>query len=250
MGRSMDARRRAILSLVNERGTVELAQLREAFPGISDVTLRKDLQYLDDTQQAIRTHGGVKSIPSALNYYYRANVNHEKKKEIAAKAAKLIRPGDSIFISAGTTCAELARCLPDMPLKICSDGVYTVSNIAAMSNLTVEMLGGDVDLNIMRVEGIYTINRLEQYHFTTAFMGAMCVNPDYGFAHNSAMTAAILQKVIERSERSVVLLDSTKISRTTLQHTIPLNLVNTLVTDDDFPKDVANRLREGGLEVM
>lgn len=250
MGKGIDERRRAILSMVNESGSLELSQLREAFPGVSDVTLRKDLQYLDDTQQAIRTHGGVKSIPSALNYYYRANVNHDKKKAIAVKAARLINEGDSIFISAGTTCAELARCLPDIPLKICSDGVYTVSNIAAMSNVTVELLGGEVDLNIMRVEGIYTLNRLERHHFTTAFLGAMCLNPDYGFSHNSSMTATILEKVIERSERSVVLLDSTKVSRTTLQHTIPLNIVDTLVTDDEFPAETAAILRERGLEVI
>ena len=105
MGKSIEKRREEILSLVNKYGTLDFAQLRKAFPDISDVTLRKDMQYLDDSQQAIRTHCGIKSIPSALNYYYRSNVNRVLKKAIAIKAAGLIRPGDSIFLSAGTTCS-------------------------------------------------------------------------------------------------------------------------------------------------
>ena len=182
MGKSIEKRREEILSLVNKYGTLDFAQLRKAFPDISDVTLRKDMQYLDDSQQAIRTHGGIKSIPSALNYYYRSNVNRGLKKAIAIKAAGLIRPGDSIFLSAGTTCAEMARYLPVFPLKVCSDGVYTVSNISMLPNMSVQLIGGDVDLNIMRVEGISALNYLDSCHFTMAFVGALSVNPDYGFA--------------------------------------------------------------------
>lgn len=250
MAKNIDLRRQAILDLVNKYGTLDFQQLRNAFPGVSDVTLRKDLQYLDDTQQATRTHGGVRSIPSALNYFYRANVNTEKKRAIAAKAASLIRPGTSIFISAGSTCAELARCLPVFPLKVCSDGVYTVSNIATLPSLSVELLGGDVDLNIMRVEGISVLNRLESLHFSVAFMGALALNPDYGFAHNSAMTSAILEKVAQHSDRTVVLLDSTKLSHSLPTYSVPLSAVQTLVTDDDFPPEVAAVMRSKGIEVL
>ena len=99
MRKRIDERRNAILNMVNECGTLDLLQLRNAFPGVSDVTLRKDLQFLDSTKQAIRTHGGIKSIPSALNYIYRATVNQEQKKMIAAKAAgaNVIVAGSGIF---------------------------------------------------------------------------------------------------------------------------------------------------------
>ena len=250
MAKSIEKRRRAILNLVAEYGSVDLSQLRKAFPEVSDVTLRKDLQYLDDTQQAIRTHGGIKSIPSSFNYFYRANVNRELKKVIAAKATSLIKPGDSIFISAGTTCAELARCLPVFPLKVCSDGIYTVSNISSLPTISVEMLGGDVDLDIMRVEGISTLNQLEKSHFTVAFIGAMSVNLSYGFAHNSPMTAAILEKVISNSDKTVVLLDSTKISDAFSPYTIPFTNVDVLVTDGQFPAEAAETLRSKGLEII
>lgn len=250
MGKRIVERRNTILDMVNTHGMLSFSQLREAFPGVSDVTLRKDLQYLDETQRVVRIHGGIKSIPSALNYYYRANVNIDKKKAIAEKAVALLKPGDSAFISAGTTCAALARCLPNFPLMVCSDGIYTVSNIAAQPNISVELLGGDVDLNIMRVEGLSVLNRLEPMHFSIAFTSAIAVNLDYGISHNSAMTTAILKKVIEHSDKVVVLLDSTKITQSMYPHNISLAYVDTIVTDGGFPADVVQYFRNKGIEVI
>lgn len=250
MGKSINERRQAILELVNRSGTVSFAELRECFPGISDVTLRKDLQFLNDSQQAMRIHGGLKSIPSALNYYYRSNINLELKKAIARKAAALISPGDSVFISAGTTCAELARCLPGFPLRVCSDGIYTVSNISSLPSISVELLGGEVDLNIMRVEGISTLERLDSMRFSLAFMSALSLNPDYGFSHNSAMTVAVLEKVISCADRAIVLLDSTKVKNTFLPYNISLSYVDAIVTDDVFPPEAAEKLRGMGIEII
>lgn len=250
MLKKIDMRRKTILNMVNEFGTIDFSQLRDAFPNISDVTLRKDLEFLDKTQQAVRIHGGLKSIPSALNYYYRANVNHDKKKEIGIKASKLIQHGDSIFISAGSTCAELARHLPVFPIKVCSDGIYTVSNIAALPNISVDLLGGDVDLNIMRVEGISTINSLENRHFDISFIGALNSNIDFGFSHNNAMTVAILNKIIEKSNKVVVLMDSTKISSTPLKYTIPFSSIDILVSDENLPTLFSTFLTELGITIL
>ncbi len=250
MGRNIHERRKEILSLVNQCGTLDFTQLRERFPDVSDVTLRKDLQYLDETHQAMRTHGGIKSIPSALNYYYRSNVNQDKKRTIARKATELIHPGDSIFISAGTTCAELARCLPAFPVRVCSDGVYTVSSMANLPNISVELLGGDVDLNIMRVEGIAALNNLEGKYFSTAFMSAMCVHPDYGFAHNTAMTVAILEKVIEHSDKVVLLADTTKFFNTFFPYSIPITSVDVIVTDEIPPDEIVACYEEKGITII
>lgn len=250
MGKSIAKRRTEILNLLNKYGSLDLEQLRAAFPGVSDVTLRKDLQYLDDSQQAIRTHGGAKSMPSALNFYYRSSVNLEKKRLIAAAAAKLIKPGDSVFISAGTTCAELARCLPSFPLRVCSDGVYTVSNIPNMQDVSVELLGGEVDLNIMRVEGLPVLQSLEKKHFSISFIGALSMNADYGLGHSSVMTSAVLEKVIERSDKTVVIADSSKITNSFPRHSISLSAVDIIVSDSDLSAEAVDKFKSHGVETI
>lgn len=245
-----DLRRQEMLCLVNELGTVDFSQIKDAFPNISEVTLRKDLAFLDSTNQLMRTHGGAKSIPSALNYFYRSNINFSEKQYVARKAVSLIHETDSIFISAGTTCAELARLLPDFPLHVISDGVYTVINIPNLQNISVELLGGDVDLNIMRVEGLSVLNRLDTMHFSVAFLGALAIHPELGYSYNSSMTAAILEKVIEHSDRVVMLADSDKFNYSFTQHRIPISHINTIVTDDKADTRFIDELKAKGIDVL
>lgn len=250
MNKQIDKRRNQILNMVNRSGTLDFDQLREAFPDVSDVTLRKDLQYLNDTQQAIRVHGGLKSLPSALNFYFRSNVNSDKKMRIAEKAVELINPGESVFISAGTTCAELAKRLPDFPLSICSDGIFTVNNIPCLPKISVQLLGGDVNLEIMRVEGLSVLKQLDQKHFTTVFLGAMSADPNYGFFHHSSMTATILEKVIDESDRVIVLMDSSKVNYTFTPYYVPTSKVNILVTDQGVDPTFCTAIQKSNIKLI
>ena len=85
----MENRRQEIVDLVNRREQIDFSELKKHFPGVSDVTLRKDLKYLDSSMQIVRIHGGAKSLPAAIgsvdNYYTRATKNVEMKKIIAEK---------------------------------------------------------------------------------------------------------------------------------------------------------------------
>ena len=250
MSKNIQERRKEILSMVNELGTIEFSAIKEMYPNISEVTLRKDLAYLDETNQLMRTHGGAKSIPSALYYFYRSNINIAEKQVIARKAVNLINEMEDIFISAGTTCAELAKILPDFPLRVVSDGVYTVSNISNLPNISVQLLGGDVDLNIMRVEGLSVLNALENMHFTTAFLGAFAIHPELGYSHNSSMTAAILEKVIEHSDRVIMLAHSEKFNYSFTQYRIPVSHIGTIVTTDKVDKNFLRNLENKGITIM
>ncbi|MBR5741334.1 MAG: DeoR/GlpR transcriptional regulator, partial [Firmicutes bacterium] len=158
--------------------------------------------------------------------------------------------GDSLFISAGTTCAELARVLPVFPLKVVSNGIYTVNNIAALPNISDELLGGDVDLTIMRTQGVTTLDQLRSRHFSIAFIGTIGINLNYGFAHNNAIITAILERVTQRADRTVVLADASKITDKFSPHTLSFGIADTIVTDDRFPEDVVEALRTKGLEVI
>lgn len=128
--------------MANQMGSVKLSQLKEYFPAVSEATLRKDLQYLDENQQIIRIHGGAKALPHALSFLCRSGINLEEKSLIAAKAAELIQPNMSIFITAGSTCVELARRLPDVPLYVSTDGMTTALSVPNRPDTTVEVLGG------------------------------------------------------------------------------------------------------------
>ncbi len=236
--------------MVNQRGNVSLQQLKERFPTVSEVTLRKDLLYLDNAQQLIRVHGGAKQLPYAPNFAFRSNIHQEEKVLIAKKAVRLIQPNSSIFIAAGTTCIELAKCLPAFPLCVFTDGLNTVRSIPLNPATNVEIFGGEVDLNVMRVSGLSVLERLEPLHFNTAFLGTPGFHPDYGFSYFSEMTAAIVTKVIEHSDKVVMLMDSSKANYTFVQRSIPLNAVDLIVTDDKLEPEVVTKIRNSGVEIL
>lgn len=250
MGWNIVQRRQTIFDMVNQMGFVKLSQLKEYFPEVSEVTLRKDLQYLDENQQIIRVHGGAKALPHALSFLYRSGIYQEEKSLIAAKAAELITPGSSIFISAGSTCVELAKRLPDMPLYVTTDGMTTAISVPNRPDTTVEVLGGELDMNLMRISGLSVLQGMESMHFNCAFIGTPGFHPDYGFSYPSAMTVAALSKAIERADKVIMLMDSSKVNYILMPRSIPIEKIDILVSDGKLKPEIVQVLESKGVQVL
>jgi DeoR family transcriptional regulator of aga operon len=250
LARNIGKRRQAICDMVNQNGSVNFTQLKECFPGVSEVTLRKDLQYLDETQQIIRIHGGAKALPQTMNFVYRSSIHQTEKGIIATKAAELIQPNTSVFITAGSTCAELAKRLPPIPMCVFSDGLYTAINFPKRIDLTVQVLGGEVDMNTMRIEGLAVLKQLEEMHFNISFLGTPGFHPDYGFSYFSEMTAAAISTVIRNSDKVVMLMDSSKVNYALMPQKVPLEAVDVLVTDDMLESEIVEKLAKKKIEIL
>lgn len=142
----MESRRQEIVEIVNREGEVSFSALRKHFPDVSEVTLRKDLKYLDATLQIVRIYGGAKSLPTAIgtvdNFYTRSAKHIEEKKMIAEKAARLLRPNQAVFIGSGSTCTELCKMLPNIPLQVFTDGLVTAIELSKLPSIEASILGG------------------------------------------------------------------------------------------------------------
>ncbi len=250
MSANIEKRRQAVLDIINQMGTINFAQLEQYFPNVSGATLRKDLQYLSDQRCIIRFHGGAKSMPKEPSFVSRSNLHREEKRIIAAKAASLIQPTQSIFITAGSTCAELAKQMPDYPLYLAMDGLDTAMSLQYNPNVTVELLGGELDLNLMRLSGSLLLERLDRLHFNIAFLGTPSFHPSYGFSYLSEITATCLKKAVEQSEQVVMLMDSSKLNYAFTPCNIPLKDVDVIITDDMMDEKIVGQLREQGIKVL
>ena len=115
---SMEMRRDAIVQLINENGTVSFAQIKKAFPNVSEMTLRTDLKILDEEKKILRVHGGAKSVQVIIgtdDFLNRKSVrNIPEKQEIAKKALALLHPDTTFFLDSGSTATVLARQIPDL----------------------------------------------------------------------------------------------------------------------------------------
>lgn len=250
----MENRRQQIVDLVNRDGKISFSELKQFFPEVSDVTLRKDLKYLDSTMQIVRVHGGAKSLPAAIgavdNFYTRSTKNVDMKKLIAEKALKLLRPNQSLFIAAGSTCAEFAKMIPAMPLQVFTDGLVTALEMSKILGVEVTMLGGEILPDSVRTGGPKVFDELNRLHFDFAFIGTDGYRRNYGFVCCSAHAAALFESVVEHSDKVVVLMDSSKVQAARAARNIPASNVSIVVSDGELDDVTLKSLYQAGVLVL
>ena len=250
----MDIRRQKIVELINLHGEISFTSLKEHFPDVSEVTLRKDLRQLDAEQQIVRIHGGAKSLPTAIgavdNFYTRSTRHINEKMTIAQKAISLLRPNQSIFIGSGSTCAELCKYLPGIPLQVFTDGLVTALELSKQSNVEATILGGEVNTNDVRCSGPKVFSELTQLHFDLAFLGTDGYRPGQGFVCYSPHSAALFNALKKSSDKLVVLMDYSKVNAARAARNIPAEYVNYVICDDNLDPGILKSFTHAGVTVL
>lgn len=250
----MEKRRQALVDMINQLGEVSMTQLRGVFPDVSEVTLRKDLKFLDGEKKIVRIHGGAKSIQGILqdtsNFVMRSSLHREEKQQIARKAASLIQPGCALYISSGTTCMEFARQLPESASYVFTDGVVVAQEIPFCPGRHVEMLGGRLNSNLMRTLGTSVVNTISKLRFNYAILGAAGFHPDHGIPQTTPAVAATVQTAVSRSDKVVVLMDSSKVNYIHSPWVLPFEDIDYVVSDDNLPVEVRELLEKRGITVL
>ena len=251
---TMESRREAICALVNERKNVTFAEIKEAFPQVSDMTIRTDLRVLDEKKRIVRIHGGAKSVETLLAnddvLGTRSVRNVDEKKLIARKAVKLIRPNMTIFVDSGSTTTQMCSIIPDIPCFIMTNSISCAAELIHLTQAKVVITGGMMNRNSLSITGFAAAQTIASVNFDIAFIGATTYRTDIGFACGSGEDNIIKQQVIGRSERNVILLDSSKIGKKSSFTTCMLNQVDCVVTDDRISEKFAEECRQHGVELL
>lgn len=137
----METRRNAIVELINEKETVSFSEIKEAFPNVSEMTLRTDLKFLDKEKRILRIHGGAKSVQVIIgtdDFLNRKSVrNIPAKQKIAEKALTLLRPDTTVFLDSGSTATVFARRFPNQSNLIYTTGLSCATEFAELSKPSV-----------------------------------------------------------------------------------------------------------------
>lgn len=250
----METRRQQIIDLVNQQGEISFTALKEKFPNVSEVTLRKDLRYLDEEQLLIRVHGGAKSVQVAVpylsDYYIRFAQNLEDKQIIAQKLAKILKPHDTFFLAAGSTCGAVAKMLPNIPLRVFTDGLEVAINLAKVSNIEVNVLGGTVETDTMRIQGAGVLMELNKLRLDYAVCGTLCYSREDGFGHYAAHNLQLSELLRQRADKMIVVMDFSKSRPSRAGRFFPASKVDIVVSDGKLPADVVASMESNGIKVL
>lgn len=229
-------RRAAILAIVEETGAARVSDLVEQL-GVSDMTVRRDIEKLDNEGLLERVHGGALAIlPRATDepgFRAKSSMMTAEKSAIAAAAARMVRPGATIGISAGTTTYELARAVRHVPQLTVVTNSVPVAQLLHESQQAghVVVLTGGVRTPSDALVGPVAVAALQGLHVDRLFLGAHGIDRTAGLTTPNLVEAETNRALVRASRSVCVLADHTKVGIVGLSTFMSLGEVDTLITD-------------------
>ena len=235
-----------------ERGQVSVAELSERL-SVSEMTARRDLEFLEQEGLARRFHGGAMTTVSRsfeVPYAARAYENLAAKREIGERVAEMIMPGETVIIDAGTTTVQVARALRDHSrLLVCPLSMQAAAELADRPGIRLLVPGGEVRHGEQMFNGELTRSALAGLRLDTYVMAVGGVSRDDGFTDFSLDDVAVKRAALGSARRCVVACDSSKVGKVGFARIGGLDIAATLVSDAVSEAD-RDWLTQAGLDVV
>ena len=242
-----------IMETLNREGMMTVANLSRQC-GVTEKTIRLDLDKLEKMNMVVRVHGGAILSGNNSDIYpapSRKQKHIGEKTAIARAALELIEDGDTIFLDAGSTGLELARLLNKNVIVITNDAMIA-AELLSHTSVTLYCTGGLLQRS--EASTIYvgpdTVNLISRYRTSKCFMGCSALNLTYGLMVFSSIEAEIKAEIIRASEKVICLADNSKFGRTAFTSYLGLEDVDICVTDSLTSEEDCAKLRQNGVEVV
>ena len=242
-----DQRFAAILSLLDDKGHVEVESLAQRFD-VSPETIRRDLSTLSEQAQLRKVHGGAVKFQTAqeTSFTMRRQHNLTEKSVIAEYAAKFVSAGDSLLLNGGTTTAIFASKITRMfnDLVIITNSTLIANELwqKGKNGNQIYLLGGQYDGNEMDTVGTVVIDQIRQFQADHAILTVGTVSATQGFMDYRLEAGQIMCAMAHQAHQATVLADSSKLGRAALVTSCGLGDIHRIVTDRLPPEDLAQAL--------
>lgn len=244
----VNSRQNEILQIVNQRKRVQVTDLVETI-GVSGVTIRQDLNFLEQQGYLKRVHGAAVALQSD-DIDSRLEVRFDIKQALASKAADLVAPNETVLIEGGSANALLARTLAERgDVTIITPSAY-IAHLIRNSSVNIILLGGVYQHQGESLVGPLTKLCIANIHFSTAFLGIDGYHQDTGFTSRDMMRAEIADTIISKKRRNIVLTDSSKFGQIYPSSINDPSEISILLTDNAAPAEDIAYLKAQGIEVI
>lgn len=246
-------RRRMIEALLASQGGCTVESLARTC-GVSDMTIRRDLEALSAAGKVVRTHGGAVPRDRVLfefEFLNRSKINDVAKCQIAQTADKLVPDGSTLLMDSGTTTLALARALQDRKsLTVITTSLPVAATLQHAPSIRTILLGGVLQKDSPDLLGAITETNLESLRGDLAFIGADAIDLNGDVYHRSPDVARMLAKMAAAAAAVYVLADPSKIGKTALMRCGHLGQWRGLITNRDLPPVSQNSLAKAGVNVI
>jgi DeoR/GlpR family transcriptional regulator of sugar metabolism len=248
-----EERRLRIAAQLRRDTRVRVEDLAAAYT-VSGETIRRDLQVLEERGILRRVYGGAVAQESRgwePNADERSVARLDPKRAIAAAAAALVEPGETVIFDLGTTVAETARALPaTFSGRALCVGLPTAAELAGREGVEVHLAGGQLRRSDLACVGATAEKFFEQFFADRAFVAASGVHPKAGITGERLEETALRQAILAQANEIFVLADATKLGRIAVGRVCSLAQITAVVTDADADPEVVRAIEHAGARVI
>jgi DeoR family fructose operon transcriptional repressor len=249
------AERQSLLQeFLARRGMCDLDSLSSQLK-VSQSTIRRDLEFLEERGLVKRTHGGVIWLgdKGSLNRPYafdqRLTFQSDAKRRIAAAAKALVQPGETILLDGGTTTFYLAQQLLGQPLQLVTNSLPIANLFLNDENVELILTGGLLYPRYGVLLGPQAEKALETIHTKTLFVSVAGIHDGSLYNQNLLLVQAE-QRMMEHAQQVVLLADAGKFEQQALARLCAMSEIDIVVTDSALPDDQRKKIRSAGCELI
>jgi DeoR/GlpR family transcriptional regulator of sugar metabolism len=253
VGLAFNERKVRILEQVQQNKKVTVTELVSLL-GVSEVTIRRDLQQLEKEGHLVKTYGGAVStekVAFEFSFQKKLQRNADEKERIGHYAAGLVKDGEAIFLDNGTTTLQIAHNLKARRnIKVVTNSLCVVYELEPAEGIELILLGGIVRRGWNDLYGPITEKTIAALHVDKAFGGAEGISLKAGFTTADLRTARPVEIAIQSAEEVIVVADHTKIGRAAFARFATFEEVDMLITSEEIADEEKRALKEKGLQVI
>jgi DeoR/GlpR family transcriptional regulator of sugar metabolism len=243
-------RRERIRQLVDSRQGASVVELSRVL-GVSSSTIRRDLERLEQEGRLQRAHGGATAAAAEPPVLQRTLEHAAEKRQIARAAADLVRDGETVFLSSGTTTLEVARCLRGCQgLTVLTNALNIAQVLADDPGVTLLVVGGVLRRSEQSLVGPLVEQALADLRADKVILGIRAIHPQLGLTNDALMEVLCDRSIIRCAPQVIVVADHTKFGRVAPSFVAPVSAMHVLVTDAAADPAILAAIAEQGVRVV
>lgn len=245
----MNKRQTQILELLTQNKRIEVTKLSELL-GVSQVTIRKDLDALAESGMLVREHGYA-TLNKRDDMNVRLAYHYQQKQQVAKKAVESIHDGETIMIESGSCCAllalEIVKTKKDVTLI--TNSAFIADYIRKYTSTKIILLGGEYQHESQVMVGPMMRKCAEAFYVDKLFIGTDGFSIETGFTGNDYMRCEAVKDMARQASKVMIVTESDKFHQKGISSLIDLKQVTCIYTDQGIPQEIEEYFKEKNILV-
>jgi len=247
-----EERKSKILESLNKYGKVKVCDLSHQYE-VSEVTIRRDLQELEEDELIQRVHGGAvlnDNTKFEPTFSEKIDKFYDEKESVGKLAASIIVDGDTIVLDAGTTTLSIAKHIIAKNITVLTNSVDVAYELAKKQDVEVIVTGGKLRWKTRAMVGPVADNTIKSFRVDKAFIGTNGLCIINGLTTPNIIEANTKREMIKIAKQTIVVCDHTKFNAVSFAKIVDLNNIDIIITDKQLDNELLKKFEEKDVKIM